>query len=140
MCRRPRHILVRLSVRAPNGFRLSGVRLPVFSVVVVWLWALPGVAICLGAGSLRARRDHLELRTICYAPRREVMVSVTDELRLLIALKHADETRRYKRCQPAPLAAVFTVMLDCGMRPGEVVRMRSEHVHLDEAFYFNPKG
>jgi integrase len=74
------------------------------------------------------------------APRREVMVSVADELRLLTAIKHADETRRYKKCQPAPLAAVFTVMLDCGMRPSEVVRMRSEDVHLDEAFYFNPKG
>jgi integrase len=35
---------------------------------------------------------------------------------------------------------VFTIMLDCGMRPSEVVTMRREQVDLVGAVYFNPKG
>jgi integrase len=75
-----------------------------------------------------------------FAPRREVMVSVDDELRLIKAIEHADQTRRYQKCSPAPLREVFIIMLDAGMRPSEVIRMRRELVHLEEAFYFNPKG
>jgi integrase len=77
---------------------------------------------------------------LLYAPRREAMVSMDDELRLLKAIEHANEMRRYKKREPAPLREVFTIMLDCGMRPSEVVAMRWENVHLVEAFYSNPKG
>jgi integrase len=75
-----------------------------------------------------------------YAPRREWMVSPQDQLRLLKAIEHNDEHRRYQKSQPAPLHDVFTVMLDTGMRPSEVLRMRRELLHLDECYYFNPKG
>ena len=75
-----------------------------------------------------------------YAPRREWMVSPQDELRLLKAIEHGDEHRRYQTSQPAPLHDVFTIMLDTGMRPSEVLRMRRELLHLDESYYFNPKG
>jgi integrase len=77
---------------------------------------------------------------LLYAPRREVMISINDELRLLKAIEHADDTRRYRKCQPAPLREVFTIMLDCGMRPIEVVTMRWEQVNPVAAVYFNPKG
>jgi integrase len=61
---------------------------------------------------------------LLYAPRRESMISIDDELRLLKAIEHADDTRRYQKCEPAPLREVFTILLDCGMRPNEVVTMR----------------
>src|SRR5882724_5857649 len=67
---------------------------------------------------------------LLYAPRREVMISIDDELRLLKAVEHADDTRRYQKCEPAPLREVFTIMLDCGMRPSEVVTMRREQVDV----------
>lgn len=58
---------------------------------------------------------------------RDRMVTVDDERRLLAA-------------SPQPLKDVLTIMLDSGMRNGEVIRMRWEHMHWDGAFYFNSKG
>jgi len=55
------------------------------------------------------------------------MVSLEDERRLLAAAKR-------------PLQDVLTIMLDSGMRNGEVARMRWENIDWDCAFYFNPKG
>jgi integrase len=69
-----------------------------------------------------------------------MMISTDDELRLLRAIEHANETRRYKKREPAPLYEVLMIMLDCGMRPSEVVGMRREHVHSSEPVYLNPKG
>ncbi|HLJ26613.1 MAG TPA: tyrosine-type recombinase/integrase [Candidatus Angelobacter sp.] len=74
------------------------------------------------------------------APRREIMVADQDETRILAAIEQADGTRRYRRREPAPLREVFLIMMDSGMRDGEVVSMRWEHVHWQEAFYFNPAG
>jgi integrase len=58
---------------------------------------------------------------------RDRMISMEDEKRLLAAAKR-------------PLDEVLTIMLDSGMRNGEVTRMRWENVHWDGACYFNPKG
>lgn len=49
------------------------------------------------------------------------------------------EAKLLSRC-PSPLYDVIVIMLDTGMRNGEVVRMRWENVYLGESFYFNPKG
>jgi integrase len=38
------------------------------------------------------------------------------------------------------VADVFVIMLNCGMRPEEVLRMRWEHVYWDSCQYFNPFG
>lgn len=38
------------------------------------------------------------------------------------------------------LCDVFTIMLDCGMRPDEVLRMRWEDVHYDDSKVFIPHG
>lgn len=54
------------------------------------------------------------------------MVTVQDERQLLSC--------------PRPLRDVLTIMLDSGLRNGEVIRMRSEHINWEGAFYFNPKG
>ena len=58
---------------------------------------------------------------------RDRMVTVEDKKRLLAAC-------------PQPLKDVLTIMLDSGLRNGEVVRMRFEHINWGNAFYFNPRG
>jgi integrase len=49
------------------------------------------------------------------------------------------EAKLLSKC-PRPLSDLLVIMLDTGMRDGEVVRMRWENVYLNENFYFNPKG
>jgi len=71
-------------------------------------------------------REVPRIKTIKVFPR-DRMISVEDEKKLLAAAKR-------------PLQDVLTIMLDSGMRNGEVIRMRWENVHWDGAFYFNPKG
>jgi integrase len=41
---------------------------------------------------------------------------------------------------PNPLHAVMTIMLDCGMRPDEVCRMRWEHVYFGDRQIYIPYG
>ena len=41
---------------------------------------------------------------------------------------------------PQPLNDVLTIMLDSGLRDGEVIRMRFEYINFMNAFYFNPRG
>jgi len=41
---------------------------------------------------------------------------------------------------PYPLHAVITIMLDCGMRPDEVCRMRWEHVYFGDRQIYIPYG
>ena len=58
---------------------------------------------------------------------RDRMVTVEDERQLLASC-------------PRPLTDVLTIMLDSGLRNGEVIRMRFESINWERAFYFNPKG
>jgi integrase len=51
----------------------------------------------------------------------------------------ADEQQILPVC-PRPLRDVLIIMLDTGLRNGEVVRMRWETVDWAGAFYFNPEG
>lgn len=74
------------------------------------------------------------------APRRELTVTVQDENRLLRAIEFAATNRRYKKRPPSPLKDVFTLMLDTGMRDGEVVRMKIENIRWAEFCYFIEKG
>ena len=71
-------------------------------------------------------REVPRVKTVKVFPR-DRMISVEDEKRLLAVAKR-------------PLQDVLTIMLDSGMRNGEVIRMRWENIHWDDAFYFNPKG
>jgi integrase len=58
---------------------------------------------------------------------RDRMVTLDDERQLLASC-------------PRPLKDVLIIMLDSGLRNGEVIRMRLEHINWESAFYFNPKG
>jgi integrase len=84
-------------------------------------------------------RDVPEIRLV-RAPRRERMVSDEDERRLLSAIEHAAACRRYKKRPASPLDDVLVLMLDSGMRDGEIVRMEVQNIHPEKSYYFNPKG
>jgi integrase len=68
------------------------------------------------------------------------MVSDADEARLLKAIDQAASCRRYKNRPPSPLDDVLVLMLDSGMRDGEVVRMEIQNIYSDNGYYFNPKS
>src|SRR5438552_6234977 len=91
--------------------------------------------------AVRSRRIQFapQIRLV-HAPRRERMVTTEDEGRLLKAIEEAAKSRRYKKCAPSPLGDVLQIMLDSGMRDGEVVKMQIEHISWIEEFYFNPNG
>jgi integrase len=78
--------------------------------------------------------------TLVNAPRRERMVSDVDEARLLKAIEYRASNRRYKNRPASPLDDVLILMLDSGMRDGEVVRMELQNINRIEGHYFNPKG
>ena len=71
-------------------------------------------------------REAPRIKSVKVFPR-DRMVTVEDEKRILAACKR-------------PLKDVLTIMLDSGLRNGEVIRMRLENINWDGAFYFNPKG
>jgi integrase len=52
----------------------------------------------------------------------------------------ADEENLYLLAASQPLRDIATIMLETGMRPEEVCRIRRENVHLDHAYLFNPFG
>src|SRR5260370_27716844 len=39
-----------------------------------------------------------------------------------------------------PFRTVMLIMLDSGLRPGEIFRMRWENIHWDKGLIFNPRG
>jgi len=51
-----------------------------------------------------------------------------------------EEQRRYITAASQPLQDIATLMLETGMRPEEVCRIRRENVHLERGYVFNPYG
>lgn len=51
-----------------------------------------------------------------------------------------EEERLYLAACQQPLADIAVLMLDTGMRPDEIYRMRRENVNLDEGYVFIPRG
>lgn len=51
-----------------------------------------------------------------------------------------DEERLYLAACPQPLHDIAVLMLETGMRPDEIYRMRRENVNLAEGWVFNPYG
>lgn len=52
----------------------------------------------------------------------------------------SDEEKLYLLAAKQPLQDIATVMLQTGMRPEEVCRIRRENVHLNEGYLSNPHG
>ena len=81
---------------------------------------------------LHHAKDHKKIQEVprvstVEAPGRNMLVMPEVELSLLSRF-------------PQPLHDVFTIILDAGMRPGEVIRMRWEYLNLAAGSYRNPKG
>ena len=72
-------------------------------------------------------RELPRIKTVKSSPGTAWMVTVEHEKRLLAACKR-------------PLKDVLSIMLDSGLRNGEVIRMRWETINWEGAFYFNPRG
>ncbi len=51
-----------------------------------------------------------------------------------------DEQEQYLLAASQPLRDIATLMLETGMRPEEVYRIRKENVHLDQGYLYNPYG
>jgi len=51
-----------------------------------------------------------------------------------------EEERLYLLASPQPLRDIATLVLQTGMRPEEVCRIRRENVHLDQDYLSNPHG
>lgn len=51
-----------------------------------------------------------------------------------------DEQEKYFLAASQPLRDIATLMLETGMRPEEVYRIRKDNVHLDQGYLFNPYG
>jgi integrase len=52
----------------------------------------------------------------------------------------SDEEKKYLLAASQPLQDIATMILQTGMRPEEVYRIRRENVHLEQGFLFNPYG
>jgi integrase len=53
---------------------------------------------------------------------------------------NVDEERLYLLGASQPLRDIATIMLETGLRPEEVCRIRRENVHLERGYVFNPIG
>lgn len=51
-----------------------------------------------------------------------------------------DEQEKYLLAASQPLRDIATLMLETGMRPEEVYRIRKDNVHLDQGYLYNPYG
>ena len=51
-----------------------------------------------------------------------------------------DDERLYLMAASQPLQDIATILVDTGMRPEEVFRLRKEFIDLDRGSIFNPKG
>lgn len=73
---------------------------------------------------------------------REALIEPWMEQQLLAvtALPRLTPKGRPSRCGWEPFRTVLLIMLDSGLRPGEIFRMRWENIHWDKWLIFNPRG
>jgi|SRR5215216_732878 len=67
-------------------------------------------------------------------------VKMLDEENVQDRVLTREEEKLYLMASSQPLRDIATLMLQTGMRPEEVCRIRRENVHLDQDYLFNPHG
>jgi integrase len=70
-------------------------------------------------------------------PWMEAKLLAVTEIKRTPTKKHAPKSVNYGW---QPLRDVLLIMLDSGLRPGEVFRMRWENIYWDKSVIFNPRG
>jgi len=73
---------------------------------------------------------------------REELIEPWMEQRLLAVTGGSRLTGKGKKSRVGwePFRTVLLIMLDSGLRPGEIFRMRWENIHWDKGLIFNPRG
>jgi integrase len=73
---------------------------------------------------------------------REQLIEPWMEQQLLIVTRspRLTEKGRKSRVGWEPFRTVLLIMLDSGLRPGEIFQMRWENIHWDRGLIFNPRG
>src|SRR5947208_4961921 len=73
---------------------------------------------------------------------REELIEPWMEQRLLTVTAGPRLTGKGKRSRVGwePFRTILLIMLDSGLRPGEIFRMRWENIHWDKGLIFNPRG
>jgi integrase len=73
---------------------------------------------------------------------REALIEPWMEKLLLTITACPRLTRKGKESRVGwqPFRTILLIMLDSGLRPGEIFRMRWENIHWDEGLIFNPRG
>jgi integrase len=73
---------------------------------------------------------------------REQQIEPWMEQQLLIVTRgpRLTEKGRKSRVGWEPFRTVLLIMLDSGLRPGEIFQMRWENIHWDKGLIFNPRG
>jgi len=73
---------------------------------------------------------------------REELIEPWMEQQILAVTNAARLTAKGRRSRVGwePFRAVFLLMLDSGLRPGEIFRMRWENIHWEKGLIFNPRG
>ena len=73
-------------------------------------------------------------------PVRKGKASLLDEDNRQTRVINTEEEKLYLMAASQPLQDIATLMLETGMRPEEVCRIRRENVHLEQSYLFNPYG
>src|SRR5258708_23447878 len=73
---------------------------------------------------------------------REQLIEPWMEQRLLAVTEGSRLTGKGRKSRVGwePSRTVLLIMLDSGLRPGEIFRMRWENIHWDKGLIFNPRG
>jgi len=73
---------------------------------------------------------------------REELIEPWMEQRLLAVTGGSRLTGKGRKSRVGwePFRTVLLIMLDSGLRPGEIFRMRWENIHWDKGLIFNPRG
>lgn len=88
---------------------------------------------------LKAMFNHfITLDVITKNPVKKVKMLVENNEKMRVL--SYEEERLYLAACSQPLYDIAILMLETGMRPDEIYRMRCENVHLEAAYVFNPYG
>ncbi len=73
---------------------------------------------------------------------RDELIELWMEQQLLTVTAGPRLTPKGKRSRVGwePFRTILLIMLDSGLRPGEIFRMRWENIHWDKGLIFNPRG
>jgi len=86
---------------------------------------------------LRAMLNHFVRLKVITAPPRVKLLAANNEKMRVVSI---EEEKLYLAACSQPLHDIAVLMIETGMRPEELYRMRVENVNLEASYVFNPHG